>query len=305
MVKYFVILMVMAMLARASDPGFQPVEAPGLQNVFSIGTNLFSGSSPDDNLAFETLQKLGIKTIITVDGAKPDLNRAHEFGMRYIHLPHGYEGISKKTQLQLAKAVRVSEGPIYVHCHHGQHRGPTAIAIICMADKGWSPDQAESWLHVAGTATNYTGLFATVRDFQPFSSDELNSGPSTFLESQQISGLVDSMVEIDHRFDNLQAIRKAGFKAPHDHPDLVPASEALLLMEHFRELQRTPESKSKGEKFLEGLKAAELEWKSIESLLHSTQPQRAELEKSFTSLANQCASCHQNFRDHSPRAQSK
>src|SRR5436190_24267033 len=105
MAKYFVILIATAMLARASDRGFQPVEAPGLQNVFSIGTNLFSGSSPENNLAFETLQKLGIKTIITVDGAKPDLNRAHEFGMRYIHLPHGYEGISRKTQLQLAKAV--------------------------------------------------------------------------------------------------------------------------------------------------------------------------------------------------------
>ena len=106
------------------------------------------------------------------------------------------------------------------------------------------------------------------------------------------------MVEIDHRFDNLQAIRKAGFKTPPDHPDLVPANEAVLLMEHFRELQRTPESKSKGEKFLAALKSAELESKSFETLLKSTQSPRAELEKSFTSLANRCASCHREFRDH-------
>src|SRR5689334_12328059 len=161
MAKYFAILMAIAALVRASNPDFQAVEAPGLHNVFSIGTNLFSGSSPDEDAGFETLKKMGIKTLISVDGAKPDVKRAHEFGMRYIHLPHGYDGISKKTQLELAKAAQVTEGPIYIHCHHGKHRGPAAVAIICMVDRGWNATQAESWLHAAGTDTNYTGLFAT------------------------------------------------------------------------------------------------------------------------------------------------
>ena len=297
MVKYLAILTALAMLTWASDPGFRPVEASGLHNVFSIGTNLFSGSSPDDDAGFETLKKLGIKTIISVDGAKPDTERAHAFGMRYIHLPHGYDGIVKKTQLELAKAAQVSEGPIYVHCHHGKHRGPAAVAIMCMADKGWSSTQAENWLHAAGTATNYTGLFSAICDFQPITADELKSIPTTFPASQQISGLVDAMVEIDHRFENLKSIRQAGFKTPPNHPDLVPSNEAILLMEHFRELQRTTDSKARGEKFLKALRESEVEAKSFEDLLKSSQPSRDLLEKSFSSLANQCASCHKTFRD--------
>ena len=57
-------------------------------------------------------------------------------------------------------------GPLFVHCHHGLHRGPTAAALICEGLRGWSPEQAEKWMTVAGTATNYSGLYRTVREFQ-------------------------------------------------------------------------------------------------------------------------------------------
>ena len=58
------------------------------------------------------------------------------------------------------------------------------------------------------------------------------------------------MVEIDHRYDNLKAIQKAGWCVPTNQPDLVPASEAKLLREAYRELQRSPEARTKGDKFL-------------------------------------------------------
>src|SRR4051812_7808168 len=67
------------------------VEGPGIENLFALSRDLYSGGSPEGDEGFQTLQKLGIKTIITVDGAQPDLERAHAFGFRYVHLAHGYD----------------------------------------------------------------------------------------------------------------------------------------------------------------------------------------------------------------------
>src|SRR5690606_26674668 len=103
-------------------------------------------------------------------------------GMRYVHLPHGYDGISTNIQLQLASAAGTLPGPIYVHCHHGMHRGPAAAAVVCMANDGWTAAQATAWLHAAGTSTNYAGLFGTVRDFKIPSTETLRSVSTNFPE---------------------------------------------------------------------------------------------------------------------------
>ena len=50
--------------------------------------------------------RLGVKTVISVDGAKPDVDLAKKHGMRYVHLPHGYDGVPDDRAKELAKAVR-------------------------------------------------------------------------------------------------------------------------------------------------------------------------------------------------------
>ena len=137
---------------KQSSPGAMPLEdPPGVHNLYLLGTNLYSGSTPEGDAGFQALAELGVKTIISVDGAQPDAARAKNFGIRYVHLPYGYDGISTNLQLQLAKAGETLPGPFYVHCHHGKHRGPTAVAVMCMANGGWTASQAESWMHAAGS----------------------------------------------------------------------------------------------------------------------------------------------------------
>src|SRR5947209_7848196 len=50
-----------------------PAEFPGLRNVFHLSEKLYSGSAPEGEAGFRSLQQLGIKTVITVDGMPPDL----------------------------------------------------------------------------------------------------------------------------------------------------------------------------------------------------------------------------------------
>ena len=88
------------------------VEAGHLPNAICIHERIISGGLPDGEAAFEELKSLRVKTIISVDGAKPNLALAAKYGMRYVHLPHGYNGISDEHAVQLAKAVYNFDGPI-------------------------------------------------------------------------------------------------------------------------------------------------------------------------------------------------
>jgi len=109
---------------------FQSLDRPGLQNVFQVSDQLILGSGPEEKKSFESLKNMGIKTIISVDGAKPNLKLSREIGMKYVHIPIGYDGISEKVGLALARVAKELNGPFYIHYHHGRHRGPTAAAFV-------------------------------------------------------------------------------------------------------------------------------------------------------------------------------
>src|SRR4051812_38380013 len=274
-------------------PEVRRIEARGLENFFALATNLFSGGSPNGDEGFATLEKVGIKTIITVDGAQPDLERAHAHGIRYVHLPHGYDGIPAQTQLQLIKAAETVEGPVYIHCHHGQHRGPVAAAVVCMAEKNWSAVEAEAWLRKVGTGTNFQGLYGTVRSFQKPNAAQLEAAPAKFVEAQRASGLVDAMVSIDETFDRMKTLRAA---AATGGPDNHLLNEATLLREHFREAQRLAEAKKRGAEFMKQYAAAESQAGAFEDAL-SSSTDGVSADRAFKALGNSCAACHRTYRD--------
>src|ERR1051326_9522581 len=63
----------------------QPMTLPGLRNVFRVGRRLYSGAAPADEAGFRSLCALGVRTIISVDGATPDVAAARRHGLRYVH----------------------------------------------------------------------------------------------------------------------------------------------------------------------------------------------------------------------------
>jgi hypothetical protein len=264
---------------------------------------LLSGGQPEGEKGFLTLRRLGVRTVISVDGSIPDVEVARRLGLRYVHLPVGYDGIPREQAIRLVEAVRELPGPVFVHCHHGKHRGPAAAAVSALATEGWDRAQARSWLDRAGTDPRYKGLFATVDQFTPPSVEELGQVEQDELpERAKVSALVESMVEIDHIWDRLQEIQKAGFRTPKDSPDLDPSHEALMLVEQFREAARHEESKAKGEPFVRSLATAARDATSLEAALRefSTSPRSEALETtkaSFVRVSQDCTTCHARFRD--------
>ncbi len=122
-----------------------------------------SGSEPEGKAAFQKLQEMGIKTILSVDGKAPDAELAIKHGMRYVHVQIRYRGTTEKEQLEIAKTFRELKAPFCVHCFHGKHRGPTAAALGRWVLHEVSRSQAIAEMRqYAGTSGKCEGLYATI-----------------------------------------------------------------------------------------------------------------------------------------------
>ncbi len=289
-------------LSNTSQAGtFRRLEGAGIENFYLLGSGVLSGSSPEGDTGFETLCHLGVKTLLSVDGAAPLTDLAAKHGLRYVHIPIGYGGISPTKALMIVKAAQTLPGPIFVHCHHGLHRGPVAAAIICEGLAGWTPEQGEAWLRTAGTSTNYPGLYRTVRDFIPPTAIELRRAPKNFVSRARTPSLVNTMVQIDEHFDVLEAFQKAGFKLLPEHPDATPVNESLILRELFREAHRTRQDGERGDKFLAELVKAETTANDfhlrIQELASNPALPLQAAESAFQNVSRTCIACHKAYRD--------
>lgn len=268
-----------------------------LPNLVQLRPRVFSGGLPEGDAAFAELQKRGVKTIISVDGAKPDVATARKFGLRYVHLPHGYDGIETERGEQLAKAVQSLPGPIYIHCHHGKHRSPAAAAVACIGAGMLTAEEGTQVLATAGTSPQYRGLFAAVARTQPIPREKLSKLEVEFREVEKIPPFAEAMVHLEHTFSHLKLCVDAGWKTPANQPALTPAHEALLLREHYTEMLRTEDVAHRPAAFRKLLQESETNARDLERLLNDKTTKREQLAAAFQKITADCTTCHRDFRD--------
>lgn len=288
-----------APVPRTPAARIETLAAKHLPNPVRVTDGVISGGLPEGDAAFAELKELGIRTVISVDGAKPDVATAGKYGLRYVHLPHGYDGVPVERARQLAKAVSDLPGPVYIHCHHGKHRSPAAAAVACLGAGLIDHRQATEVLRIAGTGENYRGLFQSVASTAPIGKEVLDQVPSDFPAVAKLPAMAEAMIEIEHIHDRLKVIEKAGWKTPADQPALVPDHEGLLLREQFTELLRMPELKDRPDGFINLAQEAETLSQSLEEGLKSAIDVNA-ASKVLAAVSNNCKACHQQYRDKPP-----
>lgn len=299
-VPWIVLVAYLTIFARADVPaakGPTKIESTVLPNAYRLTEKIISGGQPDGDAAFKQLKDIGVRTVISVDGVKPDVALAKKYGLRYVHLPHGYDGIPHDRLLEIAKAVRELPGLIYIHCHHGKHRSPAAAAAACVVAGYMNNDEALAVLTAAGTSKDYRGLFQSVREAHPVDEKTTASLKVDFKETVAVPPMADAMTAIEHTHDHLKTVAAAGWKATEKHADIDPPHEALLLREHFTELLRTDEAKKQPAAFQKLLQQSENDAKSLEDLLRSTPIDQPKLDAQFARVTASCTSCHKSFRD--------
>jgi len=273
----------------------KPLEIAGVHNAFQASERIYSGSQPEGDEAFAAIARLGVKTIVSVDGGKPDVAAARKHGLRYVHLPIGYDGIPTNRVAELAKLTAEVSGPFFVHCHHGKHRGPAAVAVMCLSGEGWTTNQAVGWLREAGTAADYPGLYRATQDFKPLSRAQL-AAVKELPEVNRTSSLVDAMVAIDAHFDHLKLAQKAGWKTPPGHADISPAHEATLLWEQFKEMARTDDTAKQTEDYRTKLAHAERNANALRVALRAPSGLTT-TDVVFKEVSQSCVDCHKQYRN--------
>jgi protein tyrosine phosphatase (PTP) superfamily phosphohydrolase (DUF442 family) len=267
----------------------------GLHNFHKLTDKVTSGAQPEGEEAFRNLKALGFTTIVSVDGARPELELAEKYGLRYVHVPMQYSGVKPEEQLEMAKAVEIASGPVYIHCHHGKHRSPAAAAAVCIDLGLVTTEQGTAFLKTAGTDPKYQGLYRDVAAAKPLPADVLAKASTNFRAYVKPGDLAAAMVDVDLRWEHLKASKAAQWGVPADSPDVDPPHEARMLWEHYRELARMDESKAHGERFLSLLAEGEAAAVDLENALRAKDPAAA--ATAFDRSNKACSSCHKAFRD--------
>lgn len=294
---------IMLLYSQESGKSIKKIESINLRNVYQYTENLFSGSKPKDEESFKSLQELGIQTIISVDGSIPKLDLAHQYGMRYIHIPIAYHTITANQAYNIAKAVRDMTAPIYIHSHHGKQRGPTAASLSLVLLGEWDTKSAINAMEAAGTGKNYTGLYMAVDQAQKKEDSFWDGFELEFVEETQVSIMVDVMVKIQAMYDQLVLSKENGWRTPLTYPDTMPAHDASQLRELFLEFVRTGAAKDKDTTFKSMATASETAARALEDALQSWKPQTVDeeppklLNNTFNRVTRSCAACHTIYRN--------
>lgn len=140
----------------------------GVKAVTKLSDRMLRGAQPDGAAGMESLKKLGVKTILSVE--EPDLNEteaAKAAGIAMRNVATEYSGLPKPVIDKLVAAYRDLDGTTYVHCHHGKHRGGAAVAVFRMTFEGFSSDEAISEMFELGCSPRYKGLYETIATYRP------------------------------------------------------------------------------------------------------------------------------------------
>jgi protein tyrosine phosphatase (PTP) superfamily phosphohydrolase (DUF442 family) len=279
-----------------------PEEHPDLHNVYRLSDNIISGSEPHGEEALKRIAAMGVKTILSVDGKTPDAEIAAKHGMKYVHVPIQYKGITPEEIAEMAKTFRELPGPFYVHCFHGKHRGPAGAAVGRLVLDGASREQAAAEMRQwCGTSPKYEGLYATILGAPMPTEAETRGLAFSFPSTVAPKGLPAAMSEIARTWDNLALVQKGAWAADPAHPDVDPVNEGEKLAQYFAQAngletvtRRPPDFQGWMHDSVQASAALE---KALKDLRGGDAGARERADEALKVVKARCDSCHAKYRD--------
>lgn len=288
-------------------PQVPPGNYPGLVNVYRLSDRIISGSEPVDEEALSQLVAWGVRTVLSVDGKAPNLEAADRLGLRYVHVPLRYRGVEPDELAKIAKTFRELQGPFYVHCFHGKHRGPAAAAIGRVALDGLDRERAIAEMRQwSSTAAKYEGLYASVATSTIPSATETAAFEFGFDRAHTFGGVREAMVTLTRSWDEVKLVRKNEWAASADHPDIDPLRSATVVKEHLDACAAMDDAALFADDFHGWLDTSRKGTTRLVELLGlkdggggtmTPEALEGELEAAYRSVARTCVDCHGVYRN--------
>jgi tyrosine-protein phosphatase SIW14 len=140
-------VVVLLLIAAAGAPSREP-EKEILPNFHQVNEHLYRGAQPLAG-GMKELASRGIKTIINLrgedEGTRVEEAEAEAAGLRYFSVP--LPGFGRPSDEQVEKVLAFIDDaknwPVFVHCHHGEDRTGTIIAVYRISHDGWTVERAK------------------------------------------------------------------------------------------------------------------------------------------------------------------
>jgi tyrosine-protein phosphatase SIW14 len=158
--------------ATSETPVVTPkVSEHELPNFHAVAPGLLRGAAPTPE-GLETLQKMGVKTIIDLRIAPKTVAKERaqldKMGVRFINLPmSGEPPTEAQIQTFMKTIADPAQQPVFVHCQHGADRTGTMIGIYREQVAGWPYEKTYKEMRKYGFNSHWKKLSATVRRFAP------------------------------------------------------------------------------------------------------------------------------------------
>ncbi|MCB1282663.1 MAG: hypothetical protein KDB18_14160, partial [Salinibacterium sp.] len=223
-------------------------------------------------------------------------------GMRYVHVPIRYSGMSEEQLEHIAKTFRDLDGPFYVHCFHGKHRGPAAAAVGRIVRDGVPRTQALAEMRQwCGTSKKYGGLYRLIATRAMPTSAETDASSWQFDAAYQVDGIASAMVAIPRALYNLKDLAKRNFAVDPEHPDIDAANEAAQLHQLMQAACDLEETRESPDDFRGWMSASRDESKALHDLLvrvgNGDQAAIAEAGEAVGRVGSLCDACHVPYRN--------
>jgi hypothetical protein len=287
--------------AATELPERSPEDHDDLHNLFQLSPEILSGSEPHGEEAFRILHDKGIRTILSVDGKVPDAELAATYGLKYVHVPIQYRGITDEEVALIAKTFREQEGPFFVHCFHGKHRGPAAAEIGRLVLDGIPREKAIAEMRqYCGTAASYEGLYKTIAHAKIPTEAETAALKWDFPAASPLDGIAGTMVLVSRADDHLKALSKRKWEPDPAHPDVDAINEAAKLADVFTRAAALQEVLAEPEDFRKWMEDSTKQASALRDALRALKAGTStteQVEGAYRTLAKTCTACHDVYRN--------
>ncbi len=125
----------------------QPVEMPGLPNLFKVSDTVYRSAQPVSG-GFESAEALGIRTILNLQLLDEDnaLAQKEPTTIELVYLPMTPLYFPEDQIVQALQVISQYPSPVLVHCRHGADRTGLIIAFYRIIYEHWTVDEAKDEL---------------------------------------------------------------------------------------------------------------------------------------------------------------
>jgi len=142
-----------------------PVESRHLKNVFQLDAKVYRSAQPS-HLAFKEARDLGVTDVLNLRDNHSDGAEAKGLGLNLHRVKCEADEIDTEKIIQSLRVIRLSKGPVLVHCWHGSDRTGAVCAMYRIVFNNWSKEEAIDELVNGGFGYHkmYANIIELVRE---------------------------------------------------------------------------------------------------------------------------------------------